>query len=67
MYGLTGELVGSILVAGLSVKCTRVVNEILPNKEAVTLAYEGHSYAMSGVDHYDSHFGIGTIHINGDP
>ena len=66
-------LVGSTLTASQTVwdlrandKClVSALNWNATDKEAVTLAYEGHSYEMSGVDHYDSHYGIGTIHING--
>jgi hypothetical protein len=47
-------------------KClVSVVNWDATNNEAVAVAFEGHSYEMSGVDHYDSHFGLGTLHING--
>jgi len=42
-----------------------VVNWDATNNEAIAIAFEGHSYEMAGVDHYDSHFGLGTIHING--
>lgn len=42
-----------------------VVNWDATNKEAVAVAYELHSWRMSGVDHFDSHFGLGTVHISG--
>jgi hypothetical protein len=42
-----------------------VVNWDATNNEAMAVAYECHSHLMSGVDHYDSHFGLGTLHIRG--
>ena len=41
------------------------INWDATNKVATAVAYEVHSHAMSGVDHYDSHFGLGTLHIRG--